>query len=70
VSAMSASAPAFAPVGLSRVALSARAGHAHPPRGAGVAGAPRNPPGDPELPPARPERAPEASPYRDAVGAR
>ena len=70
VSAMSASAPAFAPVGLSRVALSAHAGHAHPPRGAGVAGAPRNPPGDPELPPARPERAPEASPYRDAVGAR
>ena len=63
VSAMSASAPAFAPVGLSRVALSARAGHAHPPRGAGDAGAPP-PPGDPGLPrdPARPERAPEASP--------
>ena len=71
MSAMSASAPAFAPVGLSRVALSARAGHAHPPRGAGDAGAPP-PPGDPGLPrdPARPERAPEASPYRDAVGAR
>jgi len=64
MSVMSASAPAFAPVGTLN-----RAGHAHPPRGAGDAGAPP-PPGDPGLPPARPERAPEASPYRDAVGAR
>ena len=54
---------------VTRRALGTRGARTSPAR-RGRRGRASGSPDDPELPPARPERAPEASPYRDAVGAR